>query len=96
MDANIFLGWAILALAVVTGSFFAALVLAASEEGEQRAGRLLYGRSTRGAFPRPGVGTPEAGRARCYYDCMSGFHWNTDWGGLCGEACTVSGQLPRG
>ena len=35
MDANIILGWALLALALGTGSFFAAIVLAASQESER-------------------------------------------------------------
>jgi hypothetical protein len=96
MDANIVLGWALLGLALVTGSFFAAIVVAASEERAQRAGTPLYGRRTRGALARPGTGPPAESRAHCYYDCMSGFHWSSDWGGWCSEGCSVSGQLPRG
>ena len=96
MDANIILGWALLALALGTGSFFAAIVLAASEESESRAGRPIYERRTRGALARPGTGPPVVSRANCYYDCMSGFNWSSDWGGLCSEACSVSGRLPRG
>jgi hypothetical protein len=94
MDANIVLGWTLLALALLTGSFFAAIVLAASEESEPRTGRPLYGGRTRGAFVQTGTGRPAVSRAHCYYDCMSGFHWGSDWGGLCGEACSVGGQLP--
>jgi hypothetical protein len=93
MDANIVLGWALLGLALVAGSFFAAIVLAA---GESRAGTPLYGRRTRGGLPRPITGPPAASRANCYYDCMRGFRWSSDWGDLCSEACTVSGRLPRG
>ncbi len=96
MDANIVLGSAILVVALVSGVFLASMVVAASQESETRAGRLLYGRRTRGAFARPGTGQPAVSRAHCYYDCMSGFHWGSDWGGLCSEACSVSGRLPRG
>jgi len=96
MDANIVLGWALLALALVAGSFFAAIVLAASKESESRAGRPLYGSRTRGAFRRPGKGPRAVSLAHCYYDCMRGFHWSSDWDGLCGEACSVGGRLPRG
>jgi hypothetical protein len=96
MDANIVLGSAILVLALASGAFLASIVLAASEEGQPRAGRPLYGRRTRGALARPGTGPPAVSRAHCYYDCMSGFHWSSDWGGLCSEACSVSGRLPRG
>jgi hypothetical protein len=96
MDANIVLGSAILVLALASGAFLASIVLAASEEGQPRAGRPLYGRRTRGALAQPGTGPPAVSRAHCYYDCMSGFHWSSDWGGLCSEACSVSGRLPRG
>jgi hypothetical protein len=96
MDANIVLGSAILVLALVSGAFLASIVLAASGESEPRAGRFLYGSRTRGALARPGTGSPAVSRAHCYYDCMTGFHWSSDWGGLCSEACSVSGRLPRG
>jgi hypothetical protein len=96
MDANIFLGWALLALALATGSVFAAIILAASKESESRAGRPLYGRRTRGAFSKPGTGPRAVSLAHCYYDCMSGFHWSSDWDRLCGEACSVGGRLPKG
>ena len=96
MDANIVLGSAILVLALVSGAFLASIVLAASEKSEPRAGRPLYGRRTRSALARPDTGPPAVSRAHCYYDCMSGFHWSSDWGGLCSAACSVSGQLPRG
>lgn len=96
MDANTIIGLTILALALGMGCFVAAALLAAGEGGEPRAGRPLYGRITRGAFARPGTDLPSEGRAHCYYDCMSGFHWSSDWGGLCSEACSVSGRVPRG
>jgi len=95
MDANIVLGSAILVLALVSGVFLASIVLAASEESEPRAGRPPYGRRTRGAFSKAGTGPPAVSLAHCYYDCMSGFHWGSDWDRLCGEACSISGQLPR-
>ena len=96
MDANIVFGWTLLALALVTGGVFAAIVLAASKESESRAGRPLYGSRTRGAFRRPSRSSQAVSLARCYYDCMRGFHWSSDWDGLCGEACSVGGRLPRG
>jgi hypothetical protein len=96
MDANIVLGWALLALALSTGSLFVAIVLAASKESEPRSGRPLYGRRTHGAFPRPGTGPSAVSLARCYYDCMRGFHWSPDWDRLCSEGCSVSGPMPRG
>jgi hypothetical protein len=95
MDGNIVLGSAILVMALLSGAFLASIVLAASGESGP-AGRPLYGRRTRSALARPGTDQPAVSRAHCYYDCMSGFHWGSDWGGLCSEACSVSGRLPRG
>jgi hypothetical protein len=96
MDANIVLGSAVLVLALASGAFLASIVVAASQESEQRANRPLFRRRSDEAFARPSTGQPAARRAHCYYDCMSGFHWGSDWGGLCSEACSVSGRLPRG
>jgi hypothetical protein len=96
MDANTMIGLVILALALGMGCFLAAVLLAAGEGSGPRAGGPLYGRITRGAFARTGTGQLAESRAHCYYDCMSGFHWNSEWGGLCSEACSVSGRSPRG
>lgn len=96
MDANIVLGWALLALAIAIGGVFAAIVLAASKESESRAGRPLSGRRTRGAFSKRSTGPRAVSLAHCYYDCMRGFHWSSDWDRLCGEACSAGGRLPRG
>jgi hypothetical protein len=96
MDANIVLGWALLALAIATGGLFAAIVLAASKKSEPRSGRPLDGRRTRGAFIRPDTGPQAGSLAQCYYDCMRGFHWSSDWDRLCSEGCSVSGPKTTG
>jgi hypothetical protein len=97
MDANIIVGSAVLALALAMGGFLAVALFSAGDVGEPRASRTSYGVRTRGAFPRPDKGLSAGSTpARCYYDCMSAFHWTADWGSLCGEACGTDAGLPRG
>ena len=50
MDANILIGSAMLLLAVVSGVFLAAIVLAASNVSEQLSSRPQYGPGDRGAL----------------------------------------------
>ena len=96
MDANIVLGGAILTLALVMGGFLTAIVLAARDVRQQRAGAPSYATKTGGTFLRPVTDPLAVGPADCYYQCMSGFRWSDDWGNLCGEACGVGGKLPKG
>jgi hypothetical protein len=95
MDANIFLGGAVLTLALVSGGFLAAIVLAASDVRPQRAGEPSYAAKTGSRFIGPAKGLLAVGPADCYYQCMSGFRWSDDWGNLCGEACEVGGKLSK-
>ncbi len=97
MDANLLIGSAMLLLAVVSGVFLAAIVLAASNVSEQLSSKPLYGPGDRGAHSPRGRGPLAAPHsADCYYECMNGFHWSSDWGSMCGEACGTSRILPKG
>jgi hypothetical protein len=93
MDANVMIGLAILALAMVTAGIFTAIVLAAGHANE-RPIRSPYGLRTGAVSVRPGRGSSTSSPTRCYYDCMTGFRWTNDWNRLCREACGAGTNLP--
>ncbi len=95
MDVNIILEWTIFGLALAMGGFFAAILLAAIRTTNERVDQPLNGLKAASAFSLPGSDPPAATAAQCYYDCMSSFRWDSEWGTLCSEACPGSTKGPK-
>ena len=47
---------------------------------------------TKMSSPSSGLSPEQGGlaSAQCYWDCMSGFHWDEDWKERCAPACDLA------
>ncbi len=95
MNADIIFQWSILGMALAIGGLFAAILLAAIRDTKMSVGQSLKALKAGSAYSLSGSGPPAAAAAQCYYNCMSSFHWDSEWGTSCGEACAVGTNRPK-
>lgn len=90
MATHVIVGWVVLAAAltlaaVVIAGIAAALRSLGRKGGPEIPGHIFVNPSSR-SFPELG----SLGSAQCYWDCMSGFHWDEDWKERCAPACGLT------
>ena len=91
MAIHLFIGAAIFAAALAS-IVVLALIIAAAVSSGRTIGQEIPGRNvmaTSGGFQRY-KGQPEG--ARCYWDCLSAFHWDDGWKDHCLSACGLIGK----
>jgi hypothetical protein len=77
---------AALASAVVVIILIAVAVMSPARKSGPEIPERLYEAPAGGLSPKKG--TEES--AQCYWDCMDGFHWASDWAKQCSMACGMT------
>jgi hypothetical protein len=90
MAMHVIIGWVVLVAALVSAGVVVTVIAVALRYLNRKGGPEIPGHifvsPSRGLSPEQG----SVGSAQCYWDCMSGFHWDEDWKERCAPACGLT------